>query len=129
MSTENKNKFGWKEGAVLDEDNTQPLGGVRVKGMKKIEQSPLADPKQRAEARKNVLTQLQTQSYEEQVKAKIQKSQPEETSLIVEETHSGVTGDFETSNAEKIFDTEAGRNKAMQNIGHRFGDHKPNSKK
>jgi len=129
MSSDNKKNFDWENGAVLDEKNSKPLGGVRVKGLQKIEQSPLADPKERVQARKELLAQTQSQNYEEQVKARRNPSAVEEPSLLIEESHSGVTEDYEASEVKKIFDTDADKEHQFQGIGRRFGDNNPNSKK
>lgn len=129
MSSDNKKTFDWEEGAVLDDKNSKPLGGVRVKGMQKIEQSPLADPKERALARKEVLSQAQSQNYKEHIQARRSQEHAEETSLIIEESHSGVNEDFEPSEAKKIFDSDADKEHQFQGIGRRFGGPNPNSKK
>ncbi len=129
MSSENNKKFDWENGAVLDEGNSKPLGGVRGKGLQKIEQSPLADPKMRVEARKEVLAHEQSQNYEEQVKSRRNHGVKEEPSLLIEESHSGAVEDFEASEVKKIFDTDADKEHQFQGIGRRFGDNKPNPKK
>ena len=128
MSSDN-NKFDWENGAVLGEENSKPLGGVRGKGLQKIEQSPLADPKKRVEARKEVLAQTQSKNYNEQVKARRNHEATEEPSLLIEESHSGVVEEYESSEVKKIFDTDADKEHQFQGIGRRFGDNKPNSKK
>lgn len=129
MSSENNKKFDWENGAVLDDNNSKPLGGVRGKGLQKIEQSPLADPKKRVEARREVLAHEQSQNYEEQVKSRRNHAPVDEPSLLIEESHSGALEDFESSEVKKIFDHDVDKEHQFQGIGRRFGDNKPDSKK
>ncbi len=133
MSSDQKKDFEWSKGQVLNDDNSKPLGGVRVAALKekKINQAVLAEPEARVQARKQYLDEVQSQEYREQVQERRQQSQkPEEPALIIEESHSGVSADYEPSEVKKIGDdADKEKEHQFQGIGRRFGKPPPPSKK
>lgn len=122
MANDNKKNFEWKEGQVLHENNSKHLGGVYVKGSQKIAQSVPVEQKQRLAERQEQLEEAKAKTYEEKVRERKRNPPPEEEpSFIIEETHSGVSGDFAESEAKKIFDRDADSQHQFQGIGRRFG--------
>ena len=111
--TEKKNdkeNFSWKEGGVLDEKNAVPLGDVRQHGLPKINQGVAADPAVRKEEREGLLASKQTHPYHQK------SSKNPDGNIIIEESHSGISGDFEDSEIKHLTD----KGKQLRGID-RFG--------
>lgn len=125
MDSENKDKFNWDKGQVLDEKNAKPLGGVRLKGFQKISDGLLADPEKRVEERREHLSGQQSQKYEEQVKQKKSQQKRDENSLVVEESESGI-GQYEEQDAKSLMDKlgSADKTETFRRAG-RFDNKKP----
>lgn len=124
MDPENKNKFDWEKGQVLDNENAKPLGGVRLKGFRKISDGILADPKERAKKRQEHLVEKQSQKYEDTIKQKkIEQKQIEET-FVMEESESGI-GDYEQQDAKGFLDKigSSDNTSISKGVG-RFGNQK-----
>lgn len=99
VMADQKEKFSWKEGGVLDEKSSEPLGDVRQHGLPKISKSVAADPVTRKEEREDYLASQQSQSYQKRTPAK--KS---DGTIIIEESHSGISGEFEDSEVKHLTD-------------------------
>lgn len=98
-SEEPKNSpFNWQEGDELDDKNYNPLGGVRAKGIPKLKKAVHADPIMRKTERDEAIKRAQNKVY------RPEKRTVDDDSLIIEESHSGLTGDYEDSAAKKIID-------------------------
>lgn len=114
-----KDQFDWQHGQVLDEENSKPLGGVRVKGSQKLAEALHADPDERVQAREKHLNDTQSQKYRETVKDK-KDIEPEEISMVIGEDHSDVTGEMsedEVTKAKHLLE----KGDQLTGISRRFG--------
>ncbi len=94
-----KKSFDWQDGETLDDkENYSPMGDVRATGMPKLKKAVPADPVTRKKERDAKI--LAEQSLPLQ---KIRKPQ-KEGEIIIEESQSGLSGDFEDSQVRKIID-------------------------
>lgn len=98
---EDKEKFSWKEGGVLDEKNAVPLGDVRQHGLPKVNKGVAADPVVRKEEREDFLASYGSQPYPN---PKQRPSSKSDDTIIIEESHSGVVDDVEDSEVKHLID-------------------------
>lgn len=101
MSSTNKNNkdFDWEEGAVLDDKDYDPVGGVRAQGLPKLNKAVHADPAKRKKQRDQTILSKQSQPY------RAQKT-TEDGSIIIEETQSGLSeSGIEESEAKRLIET------------------------
>ena len=110
--------FEWQQGQVLDDDNYDPIGDVRVKGLPKLKKATHADPVKRKQEREELILTKQSKPYKNKVKEEV------DDSLIFEESQSGLSEDYESTEAKKLID-QGGRFKGLD----RFGKSKNNKKK
>jgi hypothetical protein len=108
--------FDWKQGQVLDDDNYDPLGDVRVRGLPKLKKATHADPVKRKQEREELILSKQSKPYKSTVK--------KDDDLVIEESQSGLSEDYESTEAKKLID-QGGRFKGVD----RFGKNKNNNKK
>lgn len=99
--TREKEQFEWEKGSVLDEENTKPLGGVRARGIPKLKKAVFADPVLRKKERDQFILKEQSKSYREIAKEEKDNDQ----TLVIEESTSGLTGEYKDSAAKKLIDT------------------------
>jgi hypothetical protein len=97
---EDKEKFLWKEGGVLNDKNAVPLGDVRQHGLPKVNKAVAADPVVRKEEREDFLASSGSRPYPNPKKV---PAKPDET-IIIEESHSGVIDDVEDSEVKHLTD-------------------------
>lgn len=109
---EDKKKFSWKEGGVLDEKNAVPLGDVRQYGLPKVHKGVAADPVVRKEEREDFLASQGSKRYPN-TKQPAHKS---DDVVIVEESYSGIIDDVEDSEVKHLTD----RGKKIRGLD-RFG--------
>lgn len=117
-SSDKKDKnFDWKQGQVLDDDDYAPLGDVRAKGLPKLKKATPADPVKRKQEREELILTKQSKPYKNTVRK-------EHDDLVIEESQSGLSEDYESTEAKKLID-QGGRFKGVD----RFGKNKNNKKK
>lgn len=118
-ASDNKGKnFEWQKGQVLDDENYDPLGDVRVKGLPKLKKATPADPAKRKQEREELILSKQSKPYKSKVKEEV------DDSLIFEESQSGLSEEYESTEAKKLID-QGGRFKGLD----RFGKNKKDNNK
>jgi len=100
MTEKNDKNFAWEEGEELNDKDYNPLGNVRAKGAPKLKKAIHADPSKRKQERDEDIKRAQAESYKPKIKEEIEA----DDSLIIEESHSGITGEYEDSQAKKLID-------------------------
>jgi len=83
-----KNNFDWKSGAAIKSDEYNPLGNVRDAGFNKISNALYVDPELRKKERVKNLTEPKAKTKNEE--------------FLIEQSSSGISDDFSSSNAEKL---------------------------
>lgn len=104
--------FDWKQGQVLDDDDYAPLGDVRAKGLPKLKKATHADPVKRKQEREELILGKQSKPYKSSVKK-------ENDDLVIEESQSGLSEDYESTEAKKLID----QGERFKGVG-RFGKNK-----
>jgi hypothetical protein len=107
----NKASFSWESGTVLDDKVYDAIGGIKSKGLTKIGKALAADPERRHKERESFV-------LKEQVKPYAKKEPAKEDPLIIEESVSGLSNDFEDEKARQLLD--AGKNTKIKGLG-QFG--------
>lgn len=101
MSSKGNNQnpqFDWEEGKEISEANSQAIGNVRAKGFTKLKKAVPADPEVRKKEREEKLLSDQSRPY------KVTEPQSDEE-LIIEESQSGLSEEFENTEAKRLIDT------------------------
>lgn len=98
---QDKKPFHWENGDTLDADAGDAVEEVRRKGLPKISKAVHADPAARKENRDRFLKEKQAQPYS---KTSSEEIDFHDDSVIAEETHSGLSQDFEKSDVKRLID-------------------------
>lgn len=107
----NKASFSWESGTVLDDKSYDAIGGIKSKGQTKISKALAVDPERRRKERDDFV-------LNEQVKPYAKKPASKDEPLVIEESVSGLSSDFEDEKARQLLD--AGKNTKIKGLG-QFG--------
>lgn len=91
MSNQDKKEnFEWESGNSISDENSKPLGGVRVKGFKKLDDATYADEELREKQLKDHVLEHQSVPYK-QTLDKVKSKTQNEGDFSIESSVSGVS--------------------------------------